>query len=441
MIWFVILAIAIESFLLAILLLEDLSASIVEMIRLQFGASTFYLVSVFLVLRTPPRGGRARLFWILGAALVFRLTVWPLFPSLSDDPYRYRWEGMLQAYGGNPYQVRPADPEWAHLRDATYPRIPAQDFKAGYGPLVELLELASWRAVSAATPDPWAQAFWLKLPGALFDLAAMGALCLLLSARGLPLERVLIYAWCPLPVMEFWAAGHNDSVAVLWVTLALAAAARDRWRSAFASLSLGVAAKLWPLLLFVPFLFRAGRRAAWSLVAVPILLLLAIPYWSPVRENVQFMTGFAGGWRNNDSLFSATLWLTGDLYRAKYLTMALIGAVTFVAAARRRWPLERAALLTVAATLFLSANCHPWYLTWFLPLLAILPVPALLLWTALAPLAYQVVIRWRLLGEWDGSTPDRWYVYVPVAAMFAFTALAGAVRRRRAPAALPASAS
>ena len=42
-------------------------------------------------------------------------------PALSDDVFRYRWEGMLQAHGGNPYQARPVDPEWEHLRDDREP--------------------------------------------------------------------------------------------------------------------------------------------------------------------------------------------------------------------------------------------------------------------------------------------------------------------------------
>jgi hypothetical protein len=70
--------------------------------------------------------------------------------------------------------------------------------------------------------------------------------------------------------------------------------------------------------------------------------------------------------------------------------------------------------------LMISANCHPWYLTWILPLLAFHPVPALLLWTAVMPLAYEVLIGWTILGEWNGSTPTRWWIYVPVYGLLIF---------------------
>jgi len=364
--------------------------------------------------------------------MVFRLTVWPMAPALSDDPYRYRWEGMLQAAGGNPYQVRPGDTQWTQLRDSTYPRVVGKDFKAVYGPLIEQVELWTYRVVSASVPDPERQVFWFKLPYALCDLAAVWALWLLLGVHGLARERILIYAWSPLTIIEFWGTGHNDALVVLAVSLALLAAARKHWTWAFTALALAVGAKVWPVLLIPLFIgWRGHRPARWwhfppapertprwyeGWVVAPILLILALPYWSDVTENLRFMSGFVGGWRNNDSLFGFILYFAKDIYRAKKISFAIIAAVVGVLTLRRV-PLERATLAAISVMLMVSANCHPWYLTWILPLLALVPVPGLLLWTTLAPMAYAVVISWITLGEWQGSTTMRWYEYVPVYSM------------------------
>jgi len=348
-------------------------------------------------------------------------------PSLSDDPYRYRWEGKLQAAGGNPYQVRPGDPQWAQLRDSAFPRVVGKDFKAVYGPLIEQVELWTYRVVSTSVSDPERQVFWFKLPYALCDLAAIAALWLLLSAHGLARERTLIYAWSPLTVIEFWGTGHNDSLVVMLVTLALLAAARKYWTWAFAALSLAVGAKVWPILLIPLFIgWRGYRSVRWyryrpvrwyqGWVVAPILLILALPYWSNVTENLRFMSGFVGGWRNNDSLFGFILYFAKDIYRAKRIAFAIIAA-TVGALTLGRVPLERAILAAISVMLMVSANCHPWYLTWILPLLALVPVPGLLLWTALVPMAYAAVISWITLGEWQGSTTMRWYEYVPVYSM------------------------
>jgi len=139
------------------------------------------------------------------------------------------------------------------------------------------------------------------------------------------------------------------------------------------------------------------------------------------------MSGFLGGWRNNDSLHGLLLWMTGDVYRAKYLAFGVVAAAA-IAVSLLKWPLEKASLAVIAIMLIVSSNVHPWYLTWLLPMLAFYPVPALLLWTALVPLAYHVLIRWLELGEWQGSTPLRWWIYGPVYAMLLLGWLA---RRQR----------
>ena len=435
---------ALEILLAGLLGLGDLRYQIPEAVGLLLLTSLFYILSVYICLqfeRDPGfRTPRGLVVGILVAAALFRLTVWPLEPAFSDDVYRYRWEGMLQAEGGNPYQSRPADPEWAHLRDETWPRVGSKDFRAGYGPLIELEEWATYRAVAAAVEDPHRQAFWFKAPAALFDAATVAALLKLLAARGLPLSRALIYAWNPLVIMEFWGSGHNDSLVLALVVAAFWAAARKRWWPAFTLLSLGAAAKIWPLVLFPIFIgWERGRPLRWRewTVLLPVAGLLALPYWSDVEENARFLTGFVGGWRNNDALYGPLLWLLGEAQTAKRAVFVLTGAVA-AAVTLARWPLERAALAVITALLLLASNCHPWYLTWLVPFLAVVPVPALLLWTALAPLAYRVVIAWALLGVWEGSTPWRWWIHGPVLALFfskALIELRAQLRRRRTPAA------
>ena len=101
--------------------------------------------------------------------------------------------------------------------------------------------------------------------------------------------------------------------------------------------------------------------------------------------------------------------------------IALLGAGSGLATVvALRWKPAEAALAVIAGLLAFSANCHPWYLTWMLPLLAVVEVPALLLWTACAPLAYVTVLWWIHAGEWRGNPDLRWLVYVPVYALLAW---------------------
>jgi alpha-1,6-mannosyltransferase len=394
----------------------DLRHHVVETVTLLLTTSIFYLLSVWLLLRKESRGEtNIPIKWVLLAAFLFRATVFPLYPAFSDDLYRYRWEGKMQAFGFNPYTTAPDDSELAPLRDAVYPRISGKEFRGIYGPLLELEQVWFYRFIAALTPVPERQLFWFKAIAALSDLGIIWAVCVLLRARGSPVQRVLIYAWCPLPVFEFWATGHNDAVVLFLVMLALALAARKRDSLAALALSLAVTAKYWPALLFPSFTGYNWRRI---LPAAAILAttasVMSAPYWADITANAQFTTGFLGGWRNNDSLHGLIAAVARNPYAAKYATMALI-ATAALGVAAFRWNLEARTLALIVATLALSANVHPWYITWMVPLLPFYPIPGLLLWTALAPLAYQVLIDWFILGEWHGNNPFRWLVYVPVA--------------------------
>src|SRR5262245_24007801 len=110
------LAIAIEGGLLIIVRAGDLREHLLLTISLLVALNIFYITAVWLVTRRD-NSSVGVVILICCAAVVFRLTVLPLEPALSYDVYRYRWEGRLQEHGGNPYNSRPADPEWSHLRD------------------------------------------------------------------------------------------------------------------------------------------------------------------------------------------------------------------------------------------------------------------------------------------------------------------------------------
>lgn len=319
-------------------------------------------------------------------------------PVFSDDLYRYRWEGRIQAQGENPYAVRPSDrPELVLPQDH---RMPGRDFKAVYGPLTLLTERWAY-GVSGEN------LLLLRWPFALADLLTLAVLAWRFGAAAL-----VRYGWCPLAAFEFWSGGHNDSLCLLALSVALWAFGNERERSGWIALGAAVLTKWWPAMLIPFFLRRRWRSSLWILLPV---CALAPPYWTNARENAQFASGFVGGWRNNDSLFGWLLWLTGDLYTAKYVAFGLLAAWV-IWLVRTRWQEERKCLAAVAGLLAVSANVHPWYVTWLLPFLGASPAVFAFVWAALAPTTLGPAIAWRTTGVWNGVDATRWFVYVSVAA-------------------------
>src|ERR1035438_3415614 len=160
----------------AVLRLGDLKAHVVEYISAALGAGLVYLVSTWVVLRLPD--SKKLTGFIFGMGLLFRLTLVPLYPSLSDDLLRYRWEGKAQVAGVNPYTTKPNAPEMRGLRDETWPAVNGKEFSTMYPPLTELMFRAAYRASSSVLA--------MKAPALLFDTGAAVLLMLLLTRLGLP---------------------------------------------------------------------------------------------------------------------------------------------------------------------------------------------------------------------------------------------------------------
>ena len=90
------------------------------------------------------------------------------------------------------------------------------------------------------------------------------------------------------------------------------------------------------------------------------------------------------------------------------IVLGSVGAAIWARSAREAY---WAVALTI---LIVSANVHPWYLTWILPL-AVFHWPwPVLIWGALAPVHYVVLLRWQSEHVWEGLSHWRWAVYLPV---------------------------
>jgi hypothetical protein len=347
---------------------------------LYLAMSVVFLAVSYLALREQtPRPSDAAL--VLGVAAILRGFFLPVDPALSDDVFRYVWDGRVQHAGTNPYLYAPDDDRLASLREEMpeiFAGINNKEIPTLYPPLMELLFYA---ATSVSSNLLWMKGFFT-----LFDLALIFALMRLLSALGLPPLRALVYAWSPLPVVEISGNGHNDVAAVLFLVLGLWAFEKGRPASAVALAASSGLAKLGGFAL-IPFFARLGRFL--TLLAAPLVVLLAsLPYASAGALAFRGLHEYALRWRGNDSLFHVLFSLTGSLSSAKLVAGAILAALGLALLLRKTSPL-RSSFWVLGAILLLSPTVHPWYLLWMAPLLAIFPHPAWLFLEASVALSYH----------------------------------------------------
>lgn len=395
--------------------LGNLKLYVVETIALALAAGVVYFLALYALEHL--RESRAAFWLILAGALAFRLTLAPLVPSLSDDIHRYRWDGLAQQAGWNPYSVRPDDSRLAPLRNklgGNFVVMPGRDIPSIYPPLAQLVYRLTWRLL------PGAVAF--KMPFLLADLLVVAMLAVWIRTTGEKNFRLAIYAWNPLVVVEFAASGHNDALALAFVFAALLIIRRQPVVSTLA-LTAAALAKAFPATLVPLWLRKTGWRNALWMAA--LAAVCTWPYRSALLAMRHTLTYYESRWQqNNASLYSVLAWFSGSTEVAAGLGVGVVGGLALWAAARRLDTM-RAAYLLFGATLLLAPNGYSWYFTWIVPLLCFFPNPAWLLLTVLQFLSYNVLIGYQATSVWHFDPVLQWLTYGPFYALLLWRALRG----------------
>ena len=323
-----------------------------------------YLAAMTTVHRGTTKGS---LRWIVAAGIVFRLIMLFSTPIQEVDLYRYLWDGAVSGEAISPFAHSPIEIRNAIDRD----RLPSPSSPTD-GPdipdtvrrLVELTQREpSTREIlyrvhfaelptvyplisqgvflavdrlSPANATVYQRVLWLKAVLVAFDLGTLFLVISLLANLRLPRQWCVAYAWCPLVIKEIANSGHLDAIAVFLTTAAVylfvrGLAATDTVSSpnesrsrrptsgtffypvaSSVTLTLAVAAKIYPLAL-APLLAIVGWRVmGWRRLIVPTLVfvlltpLLLVPMViaSDQRSDPAIgLTTFLTRWEMNDFLF------------------------------------------------------------------------------------------------------------------------------------------
>ena len=343
-------------------------------------AGIAYIAALFIV----SRGLRSRRLLVvcLLLAVSWRVAIIPAAPLLSDDVYRYLWDGRVQRFGYNPYESTPNDPELAHLHGEYTRRIDPSSaaLPTIYPPAAELF----FRAVNSLSDSVIA----LVIAVVVCDLFTILLLWYWLTTTGRSPWWVLAYAWHPLVAIEGAGGGHIDLVGTFLVVAAGFALSRHRRLIAASVLAAAFAVKFLPIVLTPLFWKRVNLKdgvAALGLVGLVYLPFLDTGFSLPVGS----LGTYLASWRFNGPIFGILAPRIGAL------TVSVV-AVTFkhvVAAVARKtmtvddpsawaWPM--------AASLLLMPVVYPWYLVWLTPFLITRRVWPLTAWTLVSILTYVV---------------------------------------------------
>ena len=252
--------------------------------------------------------------------------------------------------------------------------------------------------------DPFGTGGWRLL---LFAADCLTALLLFrwLRALSLPTHHVAWYLSNPLLLGEVYSALHMDVLVLPFLVGAAILAARRRRFAAALVCVLGSGIKIWPALLaplFLPPDPRRWRRLVPAYIALATTaLVLWAPVWTVAQGSDSGFVAYGESWQNNDGFFRLGIWASEEVlvwlslppWHSHAVMRIFVGCLVLgllawhVKLARRPgWDVSRSLLVIVGAIFLLSPTQFPWYWLWCLPLLAVRPNFALLLYVALLPL-------------------------------------------------------
>ncbi|MFA5866398.1 MAG: glycosyltransferase family 87 protein [Actinomycetota bacterium] len=404
---------------LAIGRLSDLTVDAVTFVWLYAALFALYALAVVPVLRT--RGtSRGLLVIIIGAAIVFRLVAVFSPPFLSNDVYRYAWEGRVQKAGLAPYQYAPNDKALAKLRaEGGYLEIRnAKKGRSVYPPVAQTFFYAAAFAGKYNVTT-------IKALLAILDIATIFLLLGLTRRLKRADSLIILYAWSPLAVLEISGTGHIDGLAVFFITAAAYLALSKRSFLAGGLAGLASAAKIYPIIVLPAFTNRRDWRpltgAALFGTAAYLPFIISGGLFFPIGTEAA-----TAGPKFNAGLKTVVEWICGGPGPGvdtayMLLTLAVLAAACgyFWLKQKERQDMIRAAYILLGMLIVFLPFTVPWYLVLILPFAALEAAPAFFY------LSGTVMMSYLFYAYQPWSLPDwvRMVEFVPFAVLIGWEIL------------------
>jgi len=382
------------------LVLGDLRKHTVEFEWLFFSAFALYGIACFIALCSEEVDQRMLYAIFLLTAVMQGILVFTR-PTLSDDMYRYVWDGRVQAQGISPYRYPPNAPELIPLRDSNiYPHINRKNVVTVYPPAAESAYFLLWLIL----PD---NIHWFQAAMAIGALLAGILLVGLLKDLGRSPTRALIFLWSPLLIFETAHSAHVDGLLLPFLVGAWWARVREKDALTGFLLGIATAIKFYPVLL-IPFLWRPqDRKGRWTmpLTFASAIILFYTPY---LFSSGKLVLGYLPNYfqeKFNLSPLVSTLNQTLNSFNLNGPNpLALFSiSILFVIAiwcvfhpAKDGESALRRCILPIAIVTLLSQDLFSWYMLWLLPLTAIFLQPSATKWRAFALPRLDAWLGWWL---------------------------------------------
>lgn len=354
--------------------------------------------------------------WALAGAIGFRLILIGFPPNLSDDFYRFIWDGRLWHLGIDPLAFTPQDwfpaqsTEMQALFSDLYPHLNSQNYYTVYPPILQwIFRLATWLFPSGIMGP----VVVMKSVILLAECATLYFLHQIIQRWKLPAQSLWVYALNPLVIVELSGNLHFEALMVLGLVAATYFFERGKGWIGSVGFALAIGAKLIPVLFF-PFLFKRLGWKHWLLygpLTASLCVLAFLPWLQP-----DLLANLGGSLRlyyqhfaYNASIYYLLGWVSGGAWNwilGQILPWITVGLLLLMALADRDRSWKGFPVMLLAGYglyELLATTVHPWYLAPLVAFAALTRYRWAIVWSLLIPFTY--------IAYWYGYYQSPWLIW------------------------------
>jgi alpha-1,6-mannosyltransferase len=316
---------------------------------------------------------------VIGAAILLRISLLFMTPNLTDDYFRFIWDGLLFTHGYNPYLSVPSQfiygsPAVPGITSSLYAGLNSPDYYTVYPPVCQFIFGLS---AKIAGDNILGNLIIIRLVILVAEFGTIISLYKLAGKLSWSPKAIAIYAFNPLVILELTGNLHLEAVMLLFIVLSIYLLVAGRQIYAGLSFGLAIGIKLLPLV-FLPLLIkRLGLAKTFIFYAIvgAIIAVLFLPFCSAdlIPDLFSGLQLYLQRFEFNAGLYYLLRWIGYQF--AGYNMISSLGIIlaslTFliiIAIATKEkkvtWlSLFKSMLMCLTAYFLLATTVHPWYIT------------------------------------------------------------------------------
>jgi hypothetical protein len=353
---------------------------------------------------------------LIGATILFRFIFLFSIPNLSQDFYRFIWDGRMIFEGLNPYLSLPE----TFIQEGNAPIHDASNLYIGMGSLngshytnyPPLNQLCFLIAALFSSKSIFGSVIALRLIIISADIGILYFGKKLLEKINIPSYLIFWYLLNPFIIIELTGNLHFESVMLFFLIWSIYQLHQKKWALAAILLACSISIKLIPLL-FLPMFYQWFVKKENSIVklfsfyaiTLGTTLLLFLPFLSETL--VANYTNSVGLWFRNFEFNASFYYLfreIGYLFRG-YNEIAIIGktmpvltilflvSITFFKKNESIKQLITALLFGLSFYYFTTTTMHPWYLATLIILSVFTKYRFPIVWSFVIILSYSAYMN------------------------------------------------